>query len=77
MPLNPGASVGSKDMPTLAMTPVGVALGSSHGMAVVIGRKRERQRKSEEVAIIGRVSLWCREKSKAGCCFGQSSKLSG
>ena len=52
MPSSPGASVGSGDMPTSAMTPVGVAIGSSHGMAVMIGRKRDRERRRERVAIV-------------------------
>lgn len=56
MPLSPGAWVGSGDMPTSAMTPIGVAIGSSHGMAVVSGRKRDRERKRERVAIVDRVA---------------------
>ena len=57
MPLSPGASVGSKDMPTLAMTPVKVGVGPSHSIAVVNGRKRGRERKRKKVAIVGRVSI--------------------
>lgn len=57
MPLSPGASVGSKDMPTLAMTPVGVAVGSSHGMARENGRRRGREKKMAKVAIVDRVSM--------------------
>ena len=58
MPLSPGASVGSKDMPMVAMTPVGVAAGSSHGMARVNGRRRRRrERKMARVAIADRESM--------------------
>lgn len=55
--MSPGASVGSKDMPTLAMTPVGVAVGSSHGMARENGRRRGREKKMAKVAIVDRVSM--------------------
>lgn len=54
MPLSPGASVGRKEKPALAMTPVGVALGSSHGIAAVKVRKRERKGRMNRVANFGR-----------------------
>ena len=40
MPLKPGARVGSSDIPTCAMRPVGVGSGSSHGIARVLRSRR-------------------------------------